>query len=81
MKYKTTGEFLANIKKEFGGEDKEIVKVAELKRLKQRGKIIEEFVQEFKRAARGSRYKRRSLNKEFRWRINENICQKLIELE
>ena len=44
LKYKTVGEFLADIKKEFGGGDKKGVKVTELKRLEQEGKIIEEFV-------------------------------------
>jgi len=34
LKYENIGEFLANIRKEFGGEDKESVKVAKLKRLK-----------------------------------------------
>jgi len=38
------GEFLAVIKKEFGGGNKELVKVAELKRLEQRGKTMKEFV-------------------------------------
>ena len=33
LKYETVGEFLANIRKEFGRGDKESVKVAELKRL------------------------------------------------
>ena len=33
LEYKLVGKFLADIKKEFGGRDKEIVKVAELKRL------------------------------------------------
>ena len=34
LEYETAGEFLANIRKEFGGGDKKSVKVAELKRLK-----------------------------------------------
>ena len=34
LEYETTGEFLTDIKKEFGGGDKETVKVAELKRIK-----------------------------------------------
>jgi len=38
------GEFLAEIKKEFGREDKKLVKIAELKKLKQKEKTIEEFV-------------------------------------
>ena len=33
MEYEIAEEFLADIKKEFGGEDEETVKVAELKRL------------------------------------------------
>ena len=50
-------EFLLEMKKEFEDRDKESVKVAELKRIEQGGKIMEEFVQEFKRAARESGYK------------------------
>ena len=74
LEYETAGEFLANIKKEFGGEDEKIVKVAELKRLEQEGRTIEEFVQEFKRAARGSGYKERPLVEEFKQGINGTIC-------
>ena len=50
LKYKTAGEFLADIRKEFGGGDKESVKVTELRKLEQEGKMMEEFVQEFRRA-------------------------------
>ena len=42
---------------------------------------MEEFVQEFRRAARGSGYERRLLVKEFKREINVTICQRLIELE
>ena len=35
LEYKTVGEFLADIKKEFGEGDEEMVKVAELKRIEQ----------------------------------------------
>ena len=44
LEYKIVEEFLVDIKKEFGGGDKEGVKVVELKRLEQEGKIMEEFV-------------------------------------
>ena len=71
---------MADIKKEFGG-DKEIVKVAELKRLEQGGKTMEEFVQEFRRVAKGTRYKGRSLAKEFKRGINRIIHQRLMESE
>ena len=67
------GEFLADIKKKFSKGDKEIVEVAELKRLKQKEKTMEEFIQEFRRAARGSRYKRKPLVEEFKRGMNEII--------
>ena len=38
---------MADIKKEFGGGDEESVKVAELKKLEQEEKTMEEFMQEF----------------------------------
>ena len=38
LEYKTVREFLADIKREFGGEDEESVKVAELQRLEQGNK-------------------------------------------
>ena len=44
LEYKTTGEFLADLKKEFGKEKEEMIKAAELRRLKQEEKIMEEFV-------------------------------------
>ena len=81
LEYETAGEFLAEIKKEFRGGDEEIVKVAELKRLEQRGRTIEEFVQEFRRAARSSGYKERLLVKEFKREMNGTICQRLIKSE
>ena len=44
LEYETVGEFLVDIRKEFGRGDEELVKVAELKMLEQEGKTIEEFV-------------------------------------
>ena len=66
LEYESVEEFLADIKKEFRGGDKELVKVAELQRLEQGSKMMEEFVQEFRRAARGSGYERCSLIEEFK---------------
>ena len=73
LEYEMTGEFLAEIKKKFGEGDEEIVKVAELKRLEQEGKIIEEFVQEFRRVARDSGYKGKPLVEEFKRGMNRTI--------
>ena len=79
LEFETIGEFLAEIKKEFGGEEEESVKAAELRKLEQGGRIIEEFVQEFKRVVRGSGYKRRLLVEEFKRGMNEVIRRKLME--
>jgi len=66
VEYKTVEEFLANLKREFGGGEEESVKAVELRKLEQGERTIEEFVQEFKRAARGSGYKGRPLVEEFK---------------
>ena len=81
LEYKSVGKFLAAIKKEFGEGEEELVKVAELKRLEQRGRMMKEFVQEFKRAARESRYKGKPLIEEFKREMNRIIRRKLIETE
>jgi len=57
------------------------VKAAELRKLEQGGRTMEEFVQEFKRAARGSGYERRPLVEEFKRGINGGIRRKLMETE
>ena len=54
LEFEMVGELLAEIRKEFGGGEEESVKAAELRKLEQGGKTMEEFVQEFKRAVRGS---------------------------
>jgi len=56
IKYKTAEEFLISLKKEFGRGEEESVKAAELRKLEQEGKTMKEFIQEFKRAVRESRY-------------------------
>ena len=80
LEYEIAGEFLADIKK-FSREDKETVKIAELKRLEQGERIIEEFVQEFRRVIRKSRYEERLLVEEFKRGMNRTIYQRLMELE
>jgi len=56
VEYKSVEEFLTSLRKEFGGGEEESMKVAELRKMEQGGKMMEEFIQEFKRAARGSGY-------------------------
>ena len=81
MEYEMVEELLTALKKKFGGGEKELVKAAELRKLEQGGRTMEEFIQEFKRAARGSRYERRSLIEEFKRGMNEGIRRKLMEAE
>jgi len=44
LEFETVGEFLAEIKKEFSRGEEELVKAAELRKLEQGGRTMEEFV-------------------------------------
>jgi len=44
LEFKTVGEFLAEIKKEFGEGEEESVKVVELRKIKQGGRTMEVFI-------------------------------------
>ena len=81
IEYETVEEFLTVLKREFGGAEEESVKTAELRKLEQGGKTMEEFVQEFKRVVRGSGYEGRLLVEEFKREINRGIKRKLMEIE
>ena len=81
VEYESAEEFLIGLKREFGGGEEETVKAAELRKLEQGGRTMEEFVQEFKRAARGSGYEGRPLIEEFKRGINGGIRRKLMEAE
>jgi len=81
VEYETAEEFLTSLRKEFGRGEEEAVKVVELRRIEQGGKTMEEFVQEFKRAVRGSGYEGRPLIEEFKRGMNGGIRRKLMEVE
>jgi len=81
IEFKSAGEFLAEIRREFGEGDEESVKVVELKKIEQGGRMMEEFVQDFKRVARGSRYEGCPLIEEFKRSMNGSIRRKLMEAE
>jgi len=57
------------------------VNIVELRRLKQKERTMEKFVQEFQRVARRSRYEGRALVEEFKRGMNRAIKRKLIETE
>jgi len=81
VEYESVEEFLTSLKKEFGGGEEESIKAAELRKMEQGGKTMEEFIQEFKRAARGSGYEGRPLVEEFKRGMNQGIRRKLMEAE
>ena len=81
VEFGLVGEFLMKLTKEFGREDEESVKVAELKKVEQEARTMEKFVQELRRVARRSRYEGRALVKEFKRGMNGVIRRKLIEVE
>ena len=81
VEYESVEEFFTVLKREFGAGEEELVKAAELRKMEQGGRTMEEFVQEFKRAARGSGYEGRPLIEEFKRGINGGIRRKLMEAE
>ena len=81
VEYESAEEFLTSLKKEFRGGEEESIKAVELRKMEQGGRTMEEFVQEFKRAARGSGYEGRPLVEEFKRGINGGIRRKLMEAE
>jgi len=66
LSYIIVREFLSDLKEEFSRKDDKTLKVLELKKIEQENKTIEEFVQEFRRAARESSYERSLLVEEFK---------------
>ena len=81
IEYESAEEFLTSLRKEFGGGEEESMKAAELRKMEQEGRTMEEFIQEFKRAARGSRYEGWPLMEEFKRGMNRGIWRRLIESE
>jgi len=79
VEYESAEEFLSSLKKEFGGGEEELVKAAELRKLEQGGRTMEEFVQKFKKAARSSGYKGQPLVEKFKRGMNRAIRRKLME--
>jgi len=77
----TEEELFTKIQQEFGEFDEESRKVDELRVLEQGGRTVDEYVQEFKRAARGSGYEGRALVEEFKRGLNGTIRRRLAEAE
>jgi len=70
-----------DLKRKFSRGDIEIMKMAKFKKVEQGNRTMEEYVQEFRRVVRGSRYKGKPLVEEFEKEMNGKIRRKLIEVE
>ena len=74
-------QLFTKIRDDFGETLEEERKIEQLRMIKQEGRTYDEYVQEFKKIARRSGYKRRSLIEEFKRGLNGNIRRKLAEAE
>jgi len=74
-------ELFEKMREEFREFDKESRKADELRLLVQGPRTCDEYVQEFKRAARGSGYEGRVLINKFKRELNGTIKRKLAEAE
>jgi len=81
VEFKSVGQFLMELKKEFSRGDEKSVKVTKLKKIEQEVRTMVEFVQEFKMAARESEYEERTLVEKFKRGMNKVIRRKLMEVE
>ena len=78
---KTMEELFEKMREEFGEFDEESRKTDELRLLVQESRTYDKYVQEFRRAARGSGYERRALIDEFKRGLNRTIRRRLAEVE
>ena len=81
LEFISTGNFLTELKKKFGRGNSKSAKVAKLKKVEQESKTMEEFMLEFGRIARKSRYKEKILVEKLKRRMNGVIKRKLMETE
>jgi len=74
-------QLFTKIKNDFGETLEEKRKIEQLRTIEQGERTCDEYVQKFKKVARGSGYKRRSLIEEFKRELNGSIRRKLAEVE
>ena len=74
-------QLFTKIRNDFGETSEEERKIEQLKTIEQGGRTCDEYVQEFKKVARGSSYEGRSLIEEFKRGLNGSIRRKLAEEE
>jgi len=77
----TVEQLFSKIRNDFGETLEEEKKIEQLRTIEQGGRTYNEYVQEFKKVARGSGYERRPLIEEFKRGLNRTIRRKLAEAE
>ena len=77
----TVEELFQKMRNEFREMEEEERKVEQLRMIEQRRRTCDEYVQEFRKVARGSGYKRQSLIEEFKRGLSGMLRRKLAETE
>jgi len=77
----TAEQLFTKIRDDFGETSEEERKIEQLRTIEQGERTCDEYVQEFKKVARGSGYKGRPLIEEFKRGLNGGIRRKLAEAE
>ena len=72
-------QLFTKIRNDFGETSEEERKIEQLRTIEQGERTCDEYVQEFKKVARGSGYEERPLIKEFKRELNRSIRRKLAE--
>ena len=74
-------ELFKKIRNEFGETKEKERKIEQLRTIEQESRTCDKYVQEFKKIARKSKYKRQPLIEEFKRELNRRIKRKLAEAE
>ena len=74
-------QLFTKIKNDFGETSEEERKIEQLRTIEQGRRTCDKYVQEFKKVARESSYKGRSLIEEFKRKLNRAIRRRLAEAE
>ena len=81
LEVETAEQLFSKIINDFGEISEEKRKIEQLRTIEQRGRTCNEYVQEFKKVARGSGYEGRPLIEEFKRGLNGAIRRKLAKAE
>jgi len=78
-KVESVEQLFTKIRNDFGETLEEERKIEQLRTIEQGERIYDEYIQKFKKIARGSSYEGRPLIKEFKRGLNGSIRRKLAE--